>query len=102
LLLAVVLIISFSGIGIWGATRFPNFDPTARNMPDLISQFFIMSVCGLITVLIGGIPAALMTMNYVVGLVAILVALGWSITIFIWALDRGQIGYDEIGAELYM
>lgn len=98
----IVLIVSFTGVGIWGGTRFPNFDPTARNMPDLISQFFIMSVCIICTLFLGAIPAYLMTQNYVVGLVAILVAIGWALTIFLWALDRGKIGYEEIGADQYL
>lgn len=102
ILLSIVLIISFTGIGIWGGTRFPNFDRTARNMPDLISQFFIICVCAICTFFIGGIPAYLMTINHFIGLLAILIALGWSITIFICMLNRGQIGYDEIGAEMYM
>ena len=100
--LAIVLIISFTGIGIWGGTRFPNFDPTSRNMPDLISQFFIMSVCIICTIFIGGIPAVLMTMDNIIGLVAIIVAVGWAITIFIYALDRGQVGYEDIGSDMYM
>jgi hypothetical protein len=100
--LGIVLIISFTGIGIWGSTRFPNFDPTARNMPDLISQFFIMSVCIICTLFLAVIPAYLMTQDYLVGLVAILVAIGWAITIFIWALDRGVIGYEEIGSDVFM
>ena len=100
--LGIVLIISFTGIGIWGATRFPNFDPTARNMPDLISQFFIMSVCIICTLFLAVIPAYFMTQNYTVGLVAIIVAIGWAITIFIWALDRGVVGYEEIGSDVFM
>jgi hypothetical protein len=102
LFVSVVFIISFTGIGIWGGTRFPNFDPTSRNMPDLISQFFIMSVCIICTVFIAGIPAVLMTVHNLIGLVAIIIAVGWSITLFIWALDRGQIGYDEIESDLYL
>jgi hypothetical protein len=100
--LGAVLIISFTGIGIWGATRFPNFDPSARNMPDLISQFFIMSVCIICTVFLAVIPAYFMTQNYLVGLVAILVAIGWAFTIFLWALDRGVVGYEDIGSDVYM
>jgi hypothetical protein len=100
--LGIVLIISFTGIGIWGATRFPNFDPTARNMPDLISQFFIMSVCIICTLFLAVIPAYFMTQYYLVGLVAILIAIGWAITIFILALDRCVVGYDEIGSDFYM
>ncbi len=98
----VVLIVGFTGIGIWGGSRFPNFDPTARNMPDLISQFFIMSVCIICTLFLGAIPAYLMTQNYVVGLIAILVAIGWAVTILLWALARGKVGYEEIGADQYM
>ncbi len=102
IVLAVVLIISFTGIGIWGAVNFPNFDTTMRNMPDLISQFFIMFICIFCTLFLVGIPAYLMTVNYIVGLVAILVAVGWAVTILIWSLDLGQIGYEEIGSEMYM
>ena len=102
IILAIVMIISYTGIGIWGGTRFPNFDATARNMPDLISQFFIMAVCVVCTFFIGGIPAYLMTIDYVLGFVAILVALGWAITIFICALDRGKGWYDTIGSDMYM
>ena len=102
IVLANVLIISFAGIGIWGGTKFPNFDTTARNMPDLISQFFIMSMCIICTFFIGGIPAYLMIVDNVVGLIAILVALGWAITIFLWALDRGQVCYEAIGSDVYM
>lgn len=102
LFLSIAFIISFTGIGIWGGTMFPNFDPTSRNMPDLISQFFIMSVCIMSTFFIAGIPAFLMIMNNFIGLVAIIVAIGWALTLFIWALDRGQIGYNEIGSDLYL
>ena len=101
-ILALVFVISFTGIGIWGGTRFPNFDPTARNMPDIMSQFFIMTVCIICTVIIGGIPAYLMTINNNVGIIAILVALGWSVTILLVALDRGQVGYERIGSDMYM
>jgi len=102
IILSVVLIISFTGIGIWGGTKFPNFDPTARNMPDIISQCFIMTTCLVCMVLIGGIPAMIMTYNNAVGIIAILVGLGWAVTIFLWALDRGQISYDNIGSDLYL
>jgi hypothetical protein len=96
------MIFSFTGIGIWGGTKFPNFDPTARNMPDIISQFFIMSVCVICTFFIGAIPAYIMTQHNMVGLVVVLVALGWAVTIFIWALDRGVVGYEQIGSDQYM
>ncbi|WP_455392726.1 hypothetical protein [[Eubacterium] cellulosolvens] len=102
LFLAIVFIFSFTGIGIWGGTRLPNFDPTARNMPDLISQFFIMSICVICSLIIVGVPAVLMVFNNVVGVMAILVAIGWSLTILIWALDRGAVGYDEIDSDMYM
>jgi hypothetical protein len=100
--LSLVLVTSFTGIGIWGGTWFPNFDPTARNMPDIISQFFIMSLCIICTLLIAGIPAYLMIINNLVGIVAIMVALGWAVTIFIIGLDRGQVGYEQIGSDMYM
>jgi ABC-2 type transport system permease protein len=101
-LLSLVFVTSFTGIGIWGGTRFPNFDPTARNMPDIMSQFLIMSVCIICTLFIGGIPAFLMMQNNIIGLVAIIVALGWAVTIFIIALNRGQVGYEQIGSDMYM
>jgi hypothetical protein len=100
--LSMVFIVSFTGIGIWGGSRFPNFDPTARNMPDIISQFFIMFMCIICSFFIVAIPAFIMTINNVVGLVAALVGLGWAITIFIVALDRGVAGYESIGSDMYM
>jgi hypothetical protein len=43
-----------------------------------------------------------MTQNNLIGIVAVLVALGWAVTIFIWALDRGVVGYEGIGSDQYM
>ncbi len=101
-ILSLVMVTSFTGIGIWGGTRFPNFDPTARNMPDIISQFFIMTVCIICSFFIAGIPAYLMIQNHFVGIIAALIALGWAVTIFIVALDRGQVGFEQIGADMYL
>ncbi len=102
ILFSIMLIISFTGIGIWGGAKFPNFDPTARNMPDLISQFFIIWICIFTTLFLGGIPAYLMAINYSIGIVAMLVAIGWGVTIFICSLNLGQNGYDKIGSDMYM
>jgi hypothetical protein len=102
IILSLVFVTSFTGIGIWGGTRFPNFDTTTRNMPDIMSQFFIMTVCIICTLFIGGIPAFIMIQNNIIGILAILVALGWAVTILIVALDRGQVGYEQIGSDQYM
>jgi len=53
-------------------------------------------------ILIGVLPAFFMTVNYLFGVVAIFIALGWAITIFIWSLDRGVVGYSEIDSDMYM
>ncbi len=102
IILSNIFIVSFTGIGIWGGSMFPNFDPTARNMPDIISQFFIMFICIICSFFIVAIPVFIMTVNNLAGVVAALVGLGWAITIFIAALDRGVVGYDNIGSDMYM
>jgi len=99
---AFVLVIAFTGVGIWSGSKLPNFDETMRNMPDLMSQFSITFVSGFISLFLLGIPSAVLTVNHIAGLIASLVACGWSFVIFLWCLNQGQKAYDEIGSDQYM
>jgi hypothetical protein len=102
LIFAIVLTITFTGIGIWSGASFPNFDTTARNMPDLISQFFVMWICIIFTIFLGAIPAYLMIVHNVVGVVAIMIALGWSVAVYLCFLERAKVQYDKISSDMYM
>jgi len=99
---AVVLVIAFTGIGIYSGAKFPNFDESLRNMPDLMSQFVIISLCGLVACILLGIPAGLMLVRHEVGLIASIVAVGWATVVLIFCLDRGERAFDEIGADRFL
>ena len=99
---AVVLVIAFTGIGIWSGARMPNFDETMRNMPDLVSQFSITFISAIAAFFLFAIPAAVMEQEYVFGILAAFDALGWALVIFIWAIHNGKKAYDDIGSDQFM
>jgi hypothetical protein len=99
---AFVLVIAFTGIGIWSGARMPNFDETMRNMPDLVSQFSITFICAFVTLILLAIPAAILIESHVVGIIAAFDALGWAIVLFIFCLNSGKKAYDDIGSDQYM
>ncbi len=96
-----VLIIAYIAIGTWSATRFPNFDPSMRGMPDLMTQYNIIGVCVIASVVLMGIPAFLLRIDPLVGVVAALDALGWAVVLYLVNLDRGAERYDRLEIDVY-
>ena len=99
---ALVLVIAFTGIGIWSGSKMPNFDETMRNMPDLMSQFSITFISAFVALLLFALPAFILTQSHLIGIVAALDALGWAFVIYMLGLKLGKDAYDDIGSDLYM
>ncbi|UCH88559.1 MAG: hypothetical protein JSV49_09920 [Thermoplasmata archaeon] len=99
---AAALVIAFTGLGIWSGAKMPNFDETMRNMPDLVSQFSITFISAIIAVFLLVIPAAVLEVSHIGGFFAALDAVGWSIVLYIWCIEKGQKAYDDIGSDQYL
>jgi len=79
----------FTAIGIWGSTRYANFDESVKGMPDIISMYNIMMLCLFSTLLITGIPVAIMTIDTLLGFLAMIFSLDMTALALHTAIRRG-------------
>ncbi len=100
LISSVTLIFLSSGIGIWAAARFPNFDEGVDGAPDVMTMYIVLMMCLIIGSLFIVAPLLLLTKDSVLGvLFAILSADIAALSMFLLC-KRATYIYD--GMELDM
>lgn len=98
---AVAFAIAFTGIGIWGAATFPNFDETMRGMPDLITQFGMIIICFVVGIFIGGIPAGMVAIQHDFGVVAAFISLMISFAIYLGCIMAAAKRFENIDITMF-
>lgn len=59
-LVAAILVLSLTGLGIYMGAVFANFDDANRGQPDFMAQFMIMTFASILSLLLLVLPAAIM------------------------------------------
>ncbi|HID73710.1 MAG TPA: hypothetical protein EYP43_01530 [Thermoplasmata archaeon] len=94
-------LLSFIGLGIFGAATFPNFAEMERGMPDLLIQILMVIAAFIVSLFIGAVPAYLLNADYLYGLTASVTALIAGILLFEWGVGSGSRRLEVIDAEAY-
>jgi hypothetical protein len=98
---ANAFLLAFIGIGSWASATYPSFDQMEHGMPDIMIQILMLIFTFFVSIMIGAIPAAVMRMDHLYGLMACMVALVVSIVIFELGIKAGAYKYELIDAEIY-
>jgi len=98
---ANAFLLAFIGIGSWASATYPSFDQMEHGMPDIMIQILMLIFTFFVSIMIGAIPAAVMRMDHLYGLMACMVALVVSIVIFELGVKAGAYRYELIDAEIY-
>lgn len=104
LIIALILWLSFTGIGILLGNLIPNFDESVKGTPDFTSQFISSFICLIVATIIIGIPSYILVIDksgYNFGLIAILISLVLAILIYYLGIDVASHLYNKIDIESY-
>ncbi len=74
LISSVILIFLSSGIGIWAAARFPNFDDSVDGAPDVMTMYIVLMMCLIISSLFVVIPFFFLTTDHVLGVLFVILS----------------------------
>ncbi len=69
---ALAMAFLFAAVGLWAGVRFPNFDPTVRGAPEVMSMYAIMMLCLILAAVVLGVPALVYLSDRFLGLLAII------------------------------
>ncbi len=93
---SILMIFLLTGLGIWAAVKFPNFEESSNGAPDVTTMYTTM-VTGLISsvVFIGG-PAYIFRISPSWGLLAEISMAGVSALVFFALIKRSAANYEKM------
>jgi len=97
---AVVMILSFTGIGAWASVRFPNYDESNDGAPDIITMYSILMLCLISTFLLISVPFTLFQIDRVLGILTLILSADLALLILYLLVKRSALLYDEIQLDM--
>ncbi len=97
---AVMMILSFTGIGTWASVRFPNYDESNDGAPDIITMYSILMLCLISTFMLISVPFTLFQMDRVLGILTLILSADLALLILYLLVKRSALLYDEIQLDM--
>lgn len=63
-----------SGIGVWAAAKFPNFNESTKGAPDIITMYSMIMLTLILSVIFLGVPSALLEIDRVLAVLSVILA----------------------------
>jgi len=95
-LAALALAFSFTAVGIWAGTVYPNFDEGTRGTPDVMTMYLLMMACLFLGAFVVGFPGIVMAYDRTVGLLCMALSADWCALFLVHAIKRSARNYDRI------
>jgi len=71
---SVIFIFLMSGIGVWAAAKFPNFNESTKGAPDIITMYSMIMLTLILSVIFLGVPSALLEIDRVLAVLSVILA----------------------------
>jgi len=97
---AIVMVISFSGIGVWASVKFPNYDESNDGAPDIITMYSILMLCLIVSVLLFSFPVTIFQIDQFMGILALIFTADMSLLFLYILVKRTAIGYERIQIDM--
>lgn len=94
------MIFSFSGIGVWAAVRFPNFDESVDGAPDVITMYIILITCLFAGALLTGYPLQILERDYFLGLLAMIYSADIAAFMMVILVKRSSVHYENLELDM--
>lgn len=107
MLIAVILVLSLTGMGLYVGAMFANFDDANRGQPDFMVQFMIMAFASILGLVLLALPAAVMLGDRnnggtgFIGLAATTLMLLVSYAVYRASISGAAVSYRRIDIEAY-
>lgn len=96
----LAMIFAFSGIGIWSAARFPNFDESSSGAPDIITMYTVLIICLVMALLLIGYPLVVLQMDHVLGVLIMIFSADIAALILIILIGRAGKLYEKMELDI--
>ncbi len=97
---AIVMVISFSGIGVWASVKFPNYDESNHGAPDIITMYSILMLCLIVSVLLFSFPVTIFQADQFLGILALIFTADMSLLFLYILVKRTSILYEKIELDM--
>ncbi len=97
----MVLILVFIGLGMWVGARFPNFDRSMRGIPDIMSIYFLITLCILVGLPLLAFPLNIVRIDPSAAYIAFFMSLFMSMVFLILLTHRAAAAYGTITIDAY-
>ncbi len=97
---SVILIFLSSGIGIWAAARFPNFDQGTDGAPDVMTMYIVLMMCLIIGAVFILIPLAFLVTDHVLGLLLVILSADMAALVMIMLCGRASRLYEDMQLDM--
>jgi hypothetical protein len=94
----LALAFSFTAVGIWSGTVYPNFDEGTRGAPDVMTMYLIMMACLVLGAVLVGIPGLVMKYDTIVGILTMALSADWAALFLVHAVRQSARNYDRLEA----
>ena len=100
-LMVLLAILINTGLGMWAAGVFADFDSNNRGNPDFLTQFFLMGTSAFITGILMAISGAFLQGNVNFGLVMGASMCFLSYLVYYFGIQGGASAYRSFWADKY-
>ncbi|MBS3790573.1 MAG: hypothetical protein KGY66_06625 [Candidatus Thermoplasmatota archaeon] len=91
-----IFIFLMSGIGLWAAAKFPNFNESTKGSPDIITMYSMIMLALLLSVIFLAIPFTLLELDPILGVLSVILAADLSALFIIWMFKRSSIVLENM------
>ncbi|MFO7791605.1 MAG: ABC transporter permease [Candidatus Saliniplasma sp.] len=97
---AVVMILSFSGVGVWASVKFPNYDESSDGAPDIITMYSTLMLCLVLSLVLFSVPVTVFQTDRFLGLLALIFAADISMLLLVLFVKRASTLYERIQIDM--
>ncbi len=97
---SVVMIFSFTGLGVWAGSRFPNFNEEVDGAPDVMTMYTILIACLIVGAVLTAYPMFVFQIDRIVGVLTIIFSADVSALILHLLVDNSAKSYESIEVDM--
>jgi len=86
-----VFIFVMSGIGLWAAAKFPNFNESTKGSPDIITMYSMIMLAMMLSVMFLSVPFTLIEVDQILAILGVILAADLSALFMILMFKRSSI-----------
>jgi len=91
-----IFIFLMSGIGLWAASKFPNFNESTNGAPDIITMYSMIMLALILSWIFLAIPVTLLELDRILALLSVILAADLSALLMIWMFKRSSVILEDM------